>query len=469
MAVTMVINPHITCAKVLDTLKYSGLTYTLNETPYSVYVTVRKKYTKEYSPSQHTSEHNKVDCKDTLAQLLQEEIANHNLTRQELALKDEQLGRAVDTNNQNIEESRHQHFHQINKINKLTDDLAKEVDEHIQSEHAIRRLEEKVENLESKLEKESKDKQAQIEIIESLKEKLEDAEQEVKNSHKSISDLNEKTLHYEFKQAELASLDVAVLKAKVTDLEGTITGKDRLISLLKDQAQLSLLELTKLRQIPGKSEPAVSDTANMSQSDAPSHPDASFHLHSPQPCTPLDTPISSSLQSDTSTSDAQPTKILRSHMKVTTLDQNYNEPSIKSSENLSITCSNAPESSPHSLILNTTESPLQDSPSGPDSRRNSENFCQNCKNELSDDFDVTLPPPIYFYDFLAECPSPWLHYGYCTPCMVVARFTNNTTITEHIAHCPALLNQCFEGEHEDLISEYKQKETELAEIAINIK
>jgi len=86
----MVINPHVTCVKVLDTLKYSGLTYRLNETPYSVYVTVRKKYTKEYSPSQHTSEHNKVDYKDTLAQLLQEEIDNHNLTRQELALKDEE-------------------------------------------------------------------------------------------------------------------------------------------------------------------------------------------------------------------------------------------------------------------------------------------------------------------------------------------------------------------------------------------
>ena len=458
----MVINPHVTCAKVLDTLKYSGLTYTLNETPYSVYLTVRKKYTKEYSPSQHIDEHDTVDCKDTLAKLLQEEIANHNLTRQELAQKDEQLGRAVDVNNQNIQESREQHFRQVKTIDKLKDDLAQEVDEHNQSEHALRKMEEKVKQLEDRLEKETHDKKVEMVEIEALREKLEDAEQEIHNSHKLNSQLNEKIVHYEFKQAELASLDTAVLKAKVKDLEGTITGKDRLISLLKDQAQLSLKEITKLRQIPGSSEPAVSDTANMSQSDAPSHPDASLHLHSPQPCTPLDTPISSSLQSDTSTSDAQPTKILRSHMKVTTLDQNYNEPIIKSSENWSITCSNALESSPHSLILNTTESPLQDSPSGPDSRRNSEKFCQNCKNELPDDFDVTLPPPIYFYDFLAECPSPWLHYGYCTPCLVVARFTNNTTITEHIAHCPALLNQCFEGEHEDLITEYEQKEAELA-------
>ena len=44
----MIINPHITCAQVLDTLKKSGLTYTLNETPYSVYLTLRKKFIKEY-------------------------------------------------------------------------------------------------------------------------------------------------------------------------------------------------------------------------------------------------------------------------------------------------------------------------------------------------------------------------------------------------------------------------------------
>ena len=70
----------------------------------------------------------------------------------------------------------------------------------------------------------------------------------------------------------LNKLDVAVLEAKVTDLEGTITGKDRLISLLKDQAQLSLIEITKLRQIPGQSALAASDTTCMSQSDFPLTP-----------------------------------------------------------------------------------------------------------------------------------------------------------------------------------------------------
>ena len=456
----MVINPHVSCAKVLDTLKYSGLTYILNEIPYSVYLTVRKKYTKEYSPTQHINEHDTVDCKDTLAQLLQEEIANHNLTRQELVQKDEQLGRAVDANNQNIEESRHQHFLQVNTINQLTKDLAQEVDEHTQAEHAIRKLEEKVKILENRLEKEIEGNQSKKEKIESLQEKFEDAEQEIENSHKLIKELNAKTLHYEFKQAELASMDAAVLQAKVTDLEGTITGKDRLISLLKDQAQLSLREITKLRQTSDQfTSPPASDTPNM-----PSHHDTSLHPHSHHPCSSSDAPIPSSLQSDTSTTDVQPTKILRSHMKVTTVDLNYNLPIVESSQNISPSYNEILESSPPP---STSLSPLQHSSPGPDFSRNSETFCQNCKNELPDDFNVILPSPIYFYDFLAECPSPWLHYGYCTPCLVVARFTNNTSITKHIAQCPALLDQCWDGEHEDHILEYKEKEAELADSGLN--
>ena len=95
-------------------------------------------------------EHYPDNCKDTLAQLLQEEIANHNLTRQELVQKDEELGRAVDLNNQNVEESREQYFRQMDTITKLTDQLAKEEEEHAQAEHALRSLEEKVEKLESK-------------------------------------------------------------------------------------------------------------------------------------------------------------------------------------------------------------------------------------------------------------------------------------------------------------------------------
>ena len=46
----MLTNPHDTCAQIINTLRISGLTYTLNETPYSVYLTLRKKFIKEYTP-----------------------------------------------------------------------------------------------------------------------------------------------------------------------------------------------------------------------------------------------------------------------------------------------------------------------------------------------------------------------------------------------------------------------------------
>ena len=144
-------------------------------------------------------------------------------------------------------------------------------------------------------------------------------------------------------------------------------------------------------------------------------------------------------------------------MKVKTIDQNFNLSPIHSSKNLSPN-SEASESSAPPSTPNNSASHSHLSSSGPALDKNSEKFCQNCKNQLPDDFDVTLPPPVYFYDFLAECPSPWLHYGYCTPCLVVARFNNSTNITEHIAQCPALLDQCWDGEHENLIAEYEQKE-----------
>ena len=94
---------------------------------------------------------------------------------------------------------------------------------------------------------------------------------------------------------------------------------------------------------------------------------------------------------------------------------------------------------------------------GPIYRKNREKFCPKCKTELSKDFDIQLPPPIYFYTFLAECDSPWLHYGYCKPCLLAAR-SSGIDISEHIAICEGLVEKCWEGEHENLITHYKNTE-----------
>ena len=117
----------------------------------------------------------------------------------------------------------------------------------------MRKLEDKIENYQTQLEKSLKEVEVFVEEKESLRERLEDAEQEINNSRKVIKNLNEQLLHYEMKQAELANLDTFLLKAKVQELEGTITGKENIIQLLKNQASLSLQEITKLRQISSQS------------------------------------------------------------------------------------------------------------------------------------------------------------------------------------------------------------------------
>jgi hypothetical protein len=86
---------------------------------------------------------------------------------------------------------------------------------------------------------------------------------------------------------------------------------------------------------------------------------------------------------------------------------------------------------------------------------------------MIDDLDMKLPPPIYEPNFVHECPSPWLHFGYCFACFEVARFRSSergqgNEIIEHITQCPGLVDQCFDGYHEDHIKLYTERENEMA-------
>ena len=385
----MEVNPHNTCAHILNTLRSSGLTYTLNETPYSVYLTVRKKFTKEYTPTQATIKkhqapelnNNVVDMSkyEDILTKLHEEISNHILTKQELCQREEELSQSVDANNANIEDSRMTHFRQIETISKLTDDLAQEVDDHAQSEAALRKLEEKVEILNAELEKANNSSKAIAEEKESLQERLKDAQEEIDKSNKVIVNLEKKLLHHKVNQ----------------------TGTPR-------HAHLS-----------NKSSSSSSGLKGVSV-----------------------------LQSDTDS------KTLTS-----TVDLNCNLPHEKS---LHKTLGSDFSSTHLSSRGHTTETLLNKSLTPPHAspRRDNEKYCQNCKNKLPEDLNISLPPPIYFHNFLAECPSPWLHHGYCKKCLVAARFINSTIITEHIAQCPAILDQCPDVEHKLLIAEYIEKEND---------
>ena len=192
----MLINPHNTCAQVLETLRSSGLTYTLNETPYSVYVTIRKKFTKEFSSTNHVvkPQHAKENqsYEDILAKLV-DEISSHNLTKHELSQREEELKRLVEGKNANID-----------TISKLKDELAQEVDEHAQAEQALRKLEEKVKALIRDVEIRNMENEAIDAEKESLRTNLtEQLTRESNNHTKTIRSLTKLEARYKTKSEEL--------------------------------------------------------------------------------------------------------------------------------------------------------------------------------------------------------------------------------------------------------------------------
>jgi hypothetical protein len=94
-------SPHITCSKVLDTVRLSGLTYSLTETPYSTYISIRKKLTKGFSPITPSSTSLRTSSvvdtnlfsNDNQTQASEIEIANHNHTKNQLLVKEAELSK----------------------------------------------------------------------------------------------------------------------------------------------------------------------------------------------------------------------------------------------------------------------------------------------------------------------------------------------------------------------------------------
>ena len=76
----MIKNPHLVCERVLNTLKVSGLTYSLTETPFSCNIELGKKYVNNYIPQPDFNVMNyEVNC-----------TATTTATKQESAIKSEQ-------------------------------------------------------------------------------------------------------------------------------------------------------------------------------------------------------------------------------------------------------------------------------------------------------------------------------------------------------------------------------------------
>ena len=172
------------------------------------------------------------------------------------------------------------------------------------------------------------------------------------------------------KHAELATLDTYLLKAKVQELEGTITGKDNIISLLKNQASLSLKEIGKLRQISPQS--ASTDIPPLSQSEKRNHDTPLHsHLHLTESGSSPATQVLSSSSSQTSFNAFLSYKT-NSHLENETIDHNSNMPLNTSTEKSPATGSD--ESFPN-LTHDGTKSYSQHSSPGTSHSKNAEKFC----------------------------------------------------------------------------------------------
>ena len=165
--------PHLLCAQVLDTLRESGLTFNLSETPYSAYITIRKKFIKEYSPSpqpltsavspHQVDSHQLLQENNRLKEVLELEKTQHSHTKLQLSLREGELIQAIHGNDQNIEESRKQLKALQKSVANLSGDLAQEIDDHAKSEEAVRSLENRIEELHNELEKEAKQNETSLE------------------------------------------------------------------------------------------------------------------------------------------------------------------------------------------------------------------------------------------------------------------------------------------------------------------
>ena len=233
----MFTNPHDTCAQIINTLRTSGLTYSLKETPYSVYLTLRKKFIKEYTPQPLTQLHRaQVDkaseYENTISKLqeaLENELAQHNVTKHELAQTEIEAEKLVDhINNINAKESSN-----LSMVHSLQKELAQEVDDHAKSEHALKQLEVKIATLQLELQQKVNHVENINEKNESLTEQLGDAEQVTRELH------------------------------------NTVTQKNQVILLLKDQVKLSQNEISKLLQAQSISPPPITPVKSSQSSTTP--------------------------------------------------------------------------------------------------------------------------------------------------------------------------------------------------------
>jgi hypothetical protein len=135
----------------------------LTETPYSTYISIRKKFTKGFSPitpsstssltSSSTSSvvDTNLFSNDNQTQASEIEIANHNHRKNQLLVNEAELSKLGEHYEKLVIETKSEQTKLTSSITKLKQELYTEIDDHAKSEQELRRLEEKCETLSLKI------------------------------------------------------------------------------------------------------------------------------------------------------------------------------------------------------------------------------------------------------------------------------------------------------------------------------
>ena len=185
----MVQSAHSTCANMLDIIRNSQLDFYLQETPYSAFITIRKKYVKSFQQSQckYTSITSSVLENKKLVVENQEGKAELERSRKEVIILQKRLAKAEKDSIKDLEDRKNLN----DRISMLTSDLSKAKAEIKSIQKALHNEEKKSENLKMKLENISASKN---ELLEGKKKST----SENKNLKKKIKNLEEKqnsTMH----------------------------------------------------------------------------------------------------------------------------------------------------------------------------------------------------------------------------------------------------------------------------------
>ena len=188
----MVQSAHSTCANMLDIIRNSQLDFYLQETPYSAFITIRKKYVKSFQQSQYTSITSSVleNLENENKKLVvenQEGKAELERSRKEVIILQKRLAKAEKDSIKDLEDRKNLN----DRISMLTSDLSKAKAEIKSIQKALHNEEKKSENLKMKLENISASKN---ELLEEKKKST----SENKNLKKKIKNMEEKqnsTMH----------------------------------------------------------------------------------------------------------------------------------------------------------------------------------------------------------------------------------------------------------------------------------